>query len=173
MTQLLTSGYPTLCINNTTTTSSNNVTTTTTAIEIGKSSQVIPNRNALVVGRQVSSCDIRITHKSLSRQHALLYYYYYHHHDEASRQGFCRINSAAPAVGRLSLSNLRVMPPPCHQPHLIPPMICYFPWNAATSPPRLLCLPLQSTPLSGPSIVQLQFVILQNNDVSPRPTVLD
>lgn len=44
-------------------------------IEIGKSSQVIPNRNALVVGRQVSSCDIRITHKSLSRQHALLYYH--------------------------------------------------------------------------------------------------
>ena len=45
------------------------------AIVIGKASQVIPNRNALVVGRQVSSCDIRITHKSLSRQHALLYYH--------------------------------------------------------------------------------------------------
>jgi WD40 repeat protein len=44
-------------------------------IVIGKSSQVIPNRNALVVGRQVSSCDIRISHKSLSRQHALLYYH--------------------------------------------------------------------------------------------------
>ncbi len=44
-------------------------------IEVGRSSQVIPNRNALVVGRQVSSCDIRITHKSLSRQHALLYYH--------------------------------------------------------------------------------------------------
>jgi len=44
-------------------------------IEIGKSSQVISNRNALVVGRQASSCDIRITHKSLSRQHALLYYF--------------------------------------------------------------------------------------------------
>ena len=47
----------------------------TNTIEIGKSSQVISNRNALVVGRQASSCDIRITHKSLSRQHALLYYY--------------------------------------------------------------------------------------------------
>ena len=47
-------------------------------IVIGKSSQVIPNRNALVVGRQVSSCDIRITHKSLSRQHALLYYHSAH-----------------------------------------------------------------------------------------------
>jgi len=45
------------------------------AIEIGESSQVISNRNALVVGRQASSCDIRITHKSLSRQHALLYYF--------------------------------------------------------------------------------------------------
>jgi len=44
-------------------------------VVIGKSSQVIPNRNALVVGRQVSSCDIRISHKSLSRQHALLYYH--------------------------------------------------------------------------------------------------
>ena len=44
-------------------------------IVIGKPSQVIPNRNALVVGRQVSSCDIRISHKSLSRQHALLYYH--------------------------------------------------------------------------------------------------
>lgn len=44
-------------------------------IEIGKSSQVVPKRNALVVGRQVASCDIRMAHKSLSRQHALLYYY--------------------------------------------------------------------------------------------------
>ena len=86
---------------------------------------------------------------------------YYPHHDEAYRQGFCRINSAALAVGHLSLSNSRVMPPPCHQPRLIPPMICYLPWNAAASPPQLLCLPLQATPLSGPSIAQLRFVILQ------------
>jgi hypothetical protein len=45
-------------------------------IEIGKSSQVVANRNALVVGRQAATCDIRITHKSLSRQHALFYYYF-------------------------------------------------------------------------------------------------
>ncbi|VEU38625.1 unnamed protein product [Pseudo-nitzschia multistriata] len=45
------------------------------AIEIGKASRVIPDRNALLVGRQVSSCDIRIGHKSLSRRHALLYYH--------------------------------------------------------------------------------------------------
>jgi WD repeat-containing protein 70 len=44
-------------------------------IEIDKSSQVVPNRNALLVGRQAAICDIRITHKSLSRQHALLYYH--------------------------------------------------------------------------------------------------
>ncbi|KAG7372701.1 FHA domain containing protein [Nitzschia inconspicua] len=50
--------------------------TTTNKIEIGHSSQVVPNRNALVVGRQAANSDIRITHKSLSRQHALLYYYY-------------------------------------------------------------------------------------------------
>jgi WD repeat-containing protein 70 len=45
-------------------------------IEIGQSSQVVPNRNALLVGRQAATCDIRISQKSLSRQHALLYYYH-------------------------------------------------------------------------------------------------
>ena len=45
-----------------------------TIIEIGNSSQVIKDRDVLMVGRQASSCDIRIAHKSLSRQHALLYY---------------------------------------------------------------------------------------------------
>ena len=31
-------------------------------------------RNYLLVGRQAATCDIRISHKSLSRQHAVLYY---------------------------------------------------------------------------------------------------
>lgn len=45
-----------------------------TSISIGRASQVVKERNALLVGRQASKCDIRIAHKSLSREHALLYY---------------------------------------------------------------------------------------------------
>ena len=43
-------------------------------IVIGKESRVYESHNFLVVGRQASTCDIRISHKSLSRQHAVLYY---------------------------------------------------------------------------------------------------
>lgn len=44
------------------------------AIAINSSSRVHTNRNFLLIGRQAATCDIRITHKSLSRQHAVLYY---------------------------------------------------------------------------------------------------
>lgn len=43
-------------------------------LTINESSQVHKTHNFLLLGRQASTCDIRITHKSLSRQHALLYY---------------------------------------------------------------------------------------------------
>ena len=44
-------------------------------IEIGKASRVHHDRNFLLVGRQAATCDIRISQKSMSRQHALLYYH--------------------------------------------------------------------------------------------------
>ncbi len=46
----------------------------TGSIVIGTPSLVHKDRNYLLVGRQAVSCDIRISHKSLSRQHAVLYY---------------------------------------------------------------------------------------------------
>eukprot|EP00980_Cylindrotheca_fusiformis_P011744 scaffold2794_cov100-Cylindrotheca_fusiformis.AAC.2 len=42
---------------------------------VHESSLVHKTHNFLLLGRQASTCDIRITHKSLSRQHAVLYYY--------------------------------------------------------------------------------------------------
>ena len=43
-------------------------------IPLDSTSLVHKDRNFLLVGRQASTCDIRITHKSLSRQHAVFYY---------------------------------------------------------------------------------------------------
>lgn len=43
-------------------------------IVVGRPSLVHKDRNFLLIGRQAATCDIRITHKSLSRQHAVLYY---------------------------------------------------------------------------------------------------
>eukprot|EP00980_Cylindrotheca_fusiformis_P021266 scaffold8189_cov73-Cylindrotheca_fusiformis.AAC.2 len=47
-------------------------------LTVHESSRVHKTHNFLLLGRQASTCDIRITHKSLSRQHAVLYYYYDH-----------------------------------------------------------------------------------------------
>ncbi|CAJ1935035.1 unnamed protein product [Cylindrotheca closterium] len=44
------------------------------AIVMNASSRVHKDRNFLLIGRQAATCDVRITHKSLSRQHAVLYY---------------------------------------------------------------------------------------------------
>lgn len=41
---------------------------------LGKASSLHINRRCLLVGRQAATCDIRISQKSLSRQHAVLYY---------------------------------------------------------------------------------------------------
>jgi len=52
-------------------------TTSTARVLLIGSPTLIPKhqgRNFLVMGRQVATCDIRISHKSLSRQHAVLYY---------------------------------------------------------------------------------------------------
>jgi pSer/pThr/pTyr-binding forkhead associated (FHA) protein len=46
-----------------------------TKIQINGTSRVYEHHNFLLLGRQASTCDIRITHKSLSRQHAVLYYH--------------------------------------------------------------------------------------------------
>lgn len=43
-------------------------------IVIGSPSLVHKERNFLLIGRQAATCDIRISHKSLSRQHAVLHY---------------------------------------------------------------------------------------------------
>jgi pSer/pThr/pTyr-binding forkhead associated (FHA) protein/WD40 repeat protein len=43
-------------------------------LTVNETSRVHKTRNFLLLGRQATTCDIRITHKSLSRQHTVFYY---------------------------------------------------------------------------------------------------
>merc|ERR1740124_486901 len=59
----------------------------TTTIPLGPETSIHPSPKFLVVGRQLSTADLRIDHKSISRRHAALYFLPSSSSDETNASG--------------------------------------------------------------------------------------